>query len=105
MIVSINDHVLLQRDLDSLADWCYIWNLRLNKNKCFSITYSRSATVSSTYFIGDHLIELVSSHRDLGITTSQDFTWSLHYDKICKAAFGSLQLIRRNISASHSVSV
>ena len=41
----------------------------------------------------------------LGITTSQDFTWSLHYDKICKAAFGSLQLIRRNISASHSVFV
>ena len=105
MIASINDHVLLQRDLDSLADWCYIWKLRLNKNKCFSITYSRSAIVSSTYFIGDHLIELVSSHRDLGITTSQDFTWSLHYDKICKAAFGSLQLIRRNISASHSVSV
>ena len=105
MIASINDHVLLQRDLDSLADWCYIWKLRLNKNKCFSITYSRSAIVSSTYFIGDHLIELVSSHRDLGITTSQDFTWSLHYDKICKAAFGSLQLIHRNISASHSVSV
>ena len=47
----------------------------------------------------------MSSHRDLGITTSQDFTWSLHYDKICKAAFGSLQLIRRNIFASHSVSV
>ena len=27
-------------------------------NKCFSINYSHSATVSSTYSIGDHLIEL-----------------------------------------------
>ena len=64
IISSMNDHVLLQRDLDSLGSWCDHWNLRLNKKNAF-----QSPTVSSTYSIGDYLIEQLSSHRDLGITT------------------------------------
>ena len=51
------------------------------------------------------LIDSVSSHRDLGVICCSSLSWSNHYDKLCKAAYGSLHLICRNISVSQSVPV
>ena len=104
-ILSFNDSAVMQKDLDALQAWCIEWKLKLNTKKCSAISFGRSDSDHFPYAIGDTPIDSVSSHRDLGVVCYSSFSWSKHYDKICKAAFGSLHLIRRNISVSQSIPV
>ncbi len=74
------DEILMQDDLNALSLWCEKWNIGLNVSKCKTIRLSLKQTEeTSHYSVQDNTIEQVNSYRDLGITVTQDLSWSLWY--------------------------
>ena len=56
-IHSIEDSLILQRDLDAIMKWSENWNMFFNFSKCvhFKITNKRTTT-DFTYFVKQHQI-------------------------------------------------
>lgn len=41
-ISSTNDCFILHQELNILSNWCQVWDMILNTNKCYSICFYRS---------------------------------------------------------------
>ena len=96
----------MQDDLNALSLWCEKWNIGLNVSKCKTIRLSLKQTEeTSHYSVQDNTIEQVNSYRDLGITVTQDLSWSQQHSKICGKAYMSLNLIRRIIPTNYSTNL
>ena len=106
-IQSSNDSMKLQRDIDSLSEWCKKWFLTLNEDKCAAIHFSLSSinNLQSTYQINNTTVRYLSSHRDLGLMVEGNLSWSKHYNFIICKAYCSLHFIRRIIPISTSISL
>ena len=106
-IQSFNDSLDLQRDIDSLVEWCREWKLSLNEIKCAAVRYSLSSkcTTQPTYTIKNILIKSSTTHCDLGIMVDQNLSWDKHYNHISFKAYRSLHFIRRIISPTAPVSL
>ena len=75
-------------------------------SKCKTIRLSLKQTEeTSHYSVQDNTIEQVNSYRDLGITVTQDLSWSQQHSKICGKAYMSLNLIRRIIPTNYSTNL
>lgn len=95
-IACADDEVLLQRNLDTLHQWCDTNKLRLNIAKCCVVRYSRSVQVSTTsYYIDGVELELVSEFKDLGVLFDPCLSFKPHILHICSEAFKSLGFIMR----------
>ena len=95
------DDNLLQTDMNSLQSWCSKWKLKLNADKCVGIHFTHSlSSCSPSLTINSTQIEFVSSHRDLGVTVTNNLSWSIHYNHICSKACAALNLIRRTFTTS-----
>lgn len=107
-IHDVNDVALLQDDLNALDIWCKKWNIGLNVAKCktMRLAFKQNKQIeTSQYSVQGNLIEQVSSHCDLGISVTQDLSWTYHHSRICKKAYMSLNLIRRVIPANSSTNL
>ena len=69
-IHSNEDYLLLQRDVDAIANWIANLFLQFNENKCKYMILSRKRTS-------------VISHAIL-LNISSDLSWSLHIETICR---------------------
>ena len=75
-------------------------------SKCKTIRLLLKQTEeTSHYSVQDNTIEQVNSYRDLGITVTQDLSWSQQHSKICGKAYMSLNLIRRIIPTNYSTNL
>ncbi len=72
------DFIALQSDIHLIEEWVSSCGLRHNckKTKCMLISRKREPTAMSLSLQGTPL-EQVSSHKYLGITISEDLSWSL----------------------------
>ena len=66
-VSSIEDCHELQTDLNSIADWCSEWNMKLNFTKCFFIIFSlkRVNDILSSYCVNNNFIHSLSEIKDL----------------------------------------
>jgi len=96
-INSINDCRLLQEDLDRLVVWSDS-GLKFNSNKCVVVRYSRKIRniFNFSYMMGNNVLSVCSSIRDLGILFDEKFLFSGHIIEICKAAYRTLGFICRS---------
>ena len=78
-ILTQNDSLLLQKDVDSLCQWSSDWKLDLNPTKCksFSITLKRCPIVVS-YKVKNAELERVSTIKDLGVHLDTKLTFKDH---------------------------
>ena len=60
--------------------------------------------LDTSYSMSNSIIPHVNSHKDLGLTLSEDLSWDKHYKDITARAYKMLGLIRRTFSPTHSPS-
>ncbi|CAB4036156.1 Hypothetical predicted protein, partial [Paramuricea clavata] len=93
---NFQDTIILQQDLDSVANWCSDWKMDLNQTKCVAMHFSRIAQPMITqYTISDTPVLQSSSQKDLGITTTNDLKWNKQVQEISTKANKMLGFVKR----------
>ena len=74
-ITSIQDTLLLQKDLETLSQWESRWPMSFNPSKCYilRIPGSKSSIILS-YKLGDSVLQETPSHSSLGVEIQQDLS-------------------------------
>ena len=98
-VQSIDDQVLLQRDLDYLHLWGQCWGMRFNEKKCNIINLGKKR-FQYFYQLNGVFLEVVSHAKYLGVTLNEDLSWSPHISAIVAKAHQRLGFIRRNLRGS-----
>ena len=91
-------YTLLQRDIDNLFSWSTSSNLHFNSSKSCHLSFNRKFPTS--YTISGNIIITKQSHKDLGVTLSDNLEWKTHHDIILSKAYKTLGLVRRTFSSS-----
>lgn len=85
VINNVRDCIDLQKDLNTLFDWCQLNNLDLNIKKCSIVSYFRKLKpINFEYEINKNTLKRETEHRDLGIKFDSKFSFTPHYDDIIK---------------------
>lgn len=97
-INNVSDNTSLQTDLLSLQDWCNLWLMELNPNKCKTVSFHRRRNpIVFPYQIADTNLELVPSYKYLGVTLCSDLTWATHITNIIASANKTLGFLKRHL--------
>ena len=72
------DCVLLQRDLDSIVNWCTLWQPNLNIFKYMFVRFGLIDKLTTDYNFSGAVIQQVLSMKDLGIIFDSKMTFSEH---------------------------
>jgi len=104
-ILSNEDAIILQNDLNKLVGWAATWLMSLNLDKCEHLTITnKKHPLSITYMIMDHPIRKVISAKYLGVTITHNLSWTKHVDIITCKANSVRAFLQRNLSqCSHHV--
>jgi len=95
-IVSFNDCVLLQFDLNSFYIWCLKNNLLLNIDKCGLVRFFHCKNpILYCYKFSDSIINYLKSIRDLGVIFDENLNFFEHFDFILNKASSMLGFLKR----------
>ena len=95
----------LQHDLDRLRVWSLENSMTFNLSKCKALRISRkkSPTPTFPYKLDGHLLEYVTSMKDLGVAVSCHLQWTSHIEEITVKANRTLGLVKRICRDVHDV--
>ena len=95
-IISITDVTKLQTALDALVEWAELWQLTVAIDKCCILNVGKiPPSIVANYSINNHVLPVVESCRDLGITVSRDLSPRLHINAIVLKAHQRANMILR----------
>lgn len=106
-IRSHEDSRTLQKDADTIFDWCMRNGLELNINKCNSMTFTRKSqalTHQFVYTLNGSTLPKVNSCRDLGVTFDSKLTFEQHYKNLTSRAYKLLGFISRSLNKFRQMS-
>ena len=84
---TLDDSILLQKDIDRLVEWCNENGMSLNAAKCRHIKFTRNVQfVPSFYSIKETILEEVTTLKDLGIVLDSKLTFLPHSEQTIKKA-------------------
>ncbi len=99
-IKSENDQLALQNDLSGLEKWGVNWGMRFNAKKCNVLRLARQQSpLMFDYKLGGHILEVVTEAKYLGVTISNNLTWTAHITNITNKANSTLAFLRRNLKS------
>jgi ribonucleases P/MRP protein subunit RPP40 len=94
-IKSSSDYATLQKDLNTVSDWCSINRMSLNVTKCCVISFTKKKNrVVHSYFIRDKTLKRCDIIKDLGIYFDQGLTFRTHYGNILRRSSRMLGFLR-----------
>ena len=97
-ISSTDDCQKLQSDLSKLEIWEQHWLMNFHPAKCQVIKFTKKRSkIDFDYILHGQILEEVESAKYLGVTFSNNFSFSKHIDTITAKANKSLGFIKRNI--------
>ncbi len=97
-IKTMQDQINLQKDLDALKKWADTWGMRFNASKCQVMRISRSRTPYERYYkLCNEILDQVDKTKYLGVTISDELSWSPHIENITSKANKVLGILRRNL--------
>ena len=92
------DAILLQKDLDKLAEWETKWQMEFHPQKCQVLRITRKAKpITANYDLLGHQLELVKSAKYLGVTIQSNLNWNIHINDITSKGNNTLSFLRRNL--------
>ena len=105
MYLALSSHTeghVLQNDLLSLEKWEKMRDMNFNPSKCHVLHVTRLKTpVETKHFLHDTMMDSVLSAKYLGVTISDDLSWSTHIDNITKSANQTLGSLKRDIRVNN----
>ncbi|CAH1252398.1 NAT16 [Branchiostoma lanceolatum] len=92
----------LNRDLSSVSTWLSQWKLEANIDKCKAMFITTRAIPRPIppVTLGGTILQVVTSHKHLGVTLTNTLSWSNHIDIIstkARRSSGLLCALRKNI--------
>ena len=100
-IHSLQDCLILQKDLDSLGLWEADWQMKFNVAKCHSMRATRHYShkqIIHDYTLHQQTLENVQSAKYLGITITENMDWGQHISDISSKATKTLGFLQRNLA-------
>ena len=98
-ITNPDDHIILQQDLQALAEWSRTWLMEFNIKKCAILSITRKKQPSKhPYTIFGELLGRVNQHDYLGVTISHDLSWNSHCQQVISKSNRTLGLLRRTLA-------
>ena len=98
-IHSVNDHHILQEDINTLSNWATTWLMEFNVKKCAVLTVSRKRNASHfQYSMFQQHLSRVDQHDYLGVSIASDLRWNFHCQNNIKKANKTLGLLRRTLT-------
>ena len=97
-IRSMQDQILLQKDLDELSKWAHKWGMKFNASKCQVMRIHRSRDPYERFYMlcGKVLLQ-VDKTKYLGVIITEDLNWTSHVEYVTGKANKVLGLLRRNL--------
>lgn len=96
-ILSNQDCISLQSDINQLFDWSVANGLSLNVNKCCVMSFSRRVQpLLSQYTMNGVSLERPGYIKDLGVNFDTKLSFNSHIDTICKKSYKLLGFLHRN---------
>ena len=90
-IKNVSDHQGLQHDVNKLAQWSTTWQLPFNLAKCeHLIGTNKPSPLVCQYKLNDYETQRVQSAKYLGLTISDNLSWSTHISGIIGRANSAL---------------
>ena len=102
VISNTTDYSMLQTDINTVSTWVTSNNLSLNVEKCKLMVISRlrKKSVSVPLLSLNGLpMERVSSYKYLGITITEDLSWSTHINEISRKSRKQIGMLYRQFCA------
>ena len=97
-ISSEGKSITLQNDLHILEKWEQRWDMSFYPSNCQVLHITRAKyPIQTKYILHDTVLQTVPSAKYLGVTISDDLSWSPHIDLITKKANQTLGFLKRNI--------
>ena len=100
----LSSHDTLQSNINLLHRTSSSWGLSFSLHKCVRMNFHRNfldAPVPMPYFIGDHPIEEVETHKDLGVRVDTSLKFHLHVREIAWKAGGiSFSILKGTVCRS-----
>jgi hypothetical protein len=96
---------VIQSDITSVGVWATNNLMKLNAKKCkeMLICFFRNKPDLPSLSVGDQVLELVSSHKVLGLIIQDDFKWNEHIAMIVTKASKRLRVLRRGGIPPHDL--
>lgn len=97
LIESMADCRHLQENLNKFMDYCTMFGLRINLDKCQKITFGRNVVgkIQHNYHLGNHTLDEVSVVKDLGVMLDSKLTFDIHIDHIYNKSLRMLGFVFR----------
>lgn len=89
-IKNIGDAISMQRDVDTIGNWCTANKPQVNTSKCNVISFTHRREITFQYFnydINGYALYRVQSIRDLGVTFDSKLSFEGHIKTITNKAY------------------
>ena len=97
-ISSEGESIILQNDLHTLEIWEKRWDMSFNPSKCQVLHIKRAkCPIQTRYILHGTVLESVPYAKYLGVTISDNLSWTPHIDSVSKKANQTLGFLKRNI--------
>ena len=81
------ESITLQNDLFILEKWEQRWDMNFNPSKCQVLYITRAkCPIQTKYILHDTVLESVPSAKNLGVTVSDNLSWTPYIDTVSKKA-------------------
>ena len=83
-------------DLNAIHEWSLKWlvSFSVPKTKSLIVSQKRDFRLNPPLHMNNTVLDEVDYHKHLGITFSNNLSWGLHIDEICKKAMQRLDVIQ-----------
>lgn len=102
-ICTVGDVAILQKDLNTLAEWCRVWKMEINAEKTKLMTFSSLLNPpSNIYTLRSSIIERTPFFKYLGVIFTSDLSWNMHIEHITNKALKKLGFLKRRLHLANS---
>ena len=99
IIRTVQDSLILQKDLLTLQEWEIKWKMQFHPGKCQLIRITNKINpIENNYTIHGVIVEKTESAKYLGVVINSSLKWKDHYQEINKKVNSILGLLQRNFS-------